>query len=58
MNNYRPIFVLSDFSKIFEKLAVARLTNFFKKHNILQDNQYGFRPKLSSSHAMLDLEME
>ena len=55
MNNYRPISILSNFSKIFEKLVVARLTNFLKKLNILHDNQYGFRPKLSTTHAMLDV---
>ena len=31
VNNYRPISILSNFSKIFEKLVVARLTNFLKK---------------------------
>ena len=55
MNNYRPISILSNSSKIFEKLAVARQTNFFKKHNNLQNNQYGFHPKLSPTHAMLDV---
>ena len=55
VNNYRPISILSNFSKIFEKLIVARLTNFLKKQNILLDNQYGFRPKLSTTHAMLDV---
>ena len=55
MNNYLAISILSNFSKIFEKLVVARLTNFLKKLNILHDNQYGFCPKLSSTHAVLDV---
>ena len=54
VNNYRSISILSNFSKIFEKL-VARLTNFLKKQNILHDNQHGFHPKLSTPHAMLDV---
>ena len=55
MNNYCPISILSNFSKIFEKLVVARLTNFLTKLNILHDNQYGFHLKLSTTHAMLDV---
>ena len=55
VNNYRPISILSNFSKIFEKLVVARLTNFLKKLNILHDNHYGFRSKLSTTHALLDV---
>ena len=39
VNYYRPISILSNFSKIFEKLVVARLTNFLEKTNILHDNQ-------------------
>ena len=33
VNNYRLISILSNFSKIFEKLVVARPTNFLKKQN-------------------------
>ena len=61
VNNYRPISILSNFSKIFEKLVVARLTNFLKKQNIRnrnflkKHNQYSFRPKLSTTHAMLEV---
>ena len=55
INNYLAISILSNFSKIFEKLVVARLTNFPKKLNILHDNQYGFCPKLSTTHAVLDV---
>ena len=55
MNNYRPISISSNFSIIFEKLVVARLTNLLKKQSILLNNQHGFRPKLSTTHAMLDV---
>ena len=41
--NYRPLYILPAFSKIFEKLAYNRIINFLDKHDILSDNQYGFR---------------
>ena len=42
-NNYRPISLLSQFSKILEKLFVTRLDNFIDKNKLLMDSQYGFR---------------
>ena len=45
MNNYRPISLLSIFNKIMEKLMFKRLSSFIDKHNILYDNQFGFRKK-------------
>ena len=35
MDNYRPISLLSTFSKILEKLVAARLTSFLTANNIL-----------------------
>ena len=55
VNNYRPISLLSNFSKFLEKLIYSRLTKFLEKHKILRDNQYGFRENLSTTHAMLDI---
>jgi hypothetical protein len=43
VNNYRPISVLPFLSKVLERLMHNRLLNFLNKHNILTDNQYGFR---------------
>ena len=42
MNNYRPISILTCFSKIMEKILHARLYKFLKKHNVIYENQYGF----------------
>ena len=53
MSNYRPISLLSIFSKIQEKLMCTRLTAFIDKHNILFKNQIGFRSKHSTTHAVL-----
>ena len=42
LNNYRPISILTCFTKIFEKVIFNRLLNFFNKHSVLVSNQYGF----------------
>lgn len=54
MTNYRPISVLSVFSKIFEKCIAARLVEFLTKCNIIKKNQYGFRAGHSTSSALTD----
>uniref|UniRef100_A0A669C5X4 Reverse transcriptase domain-containing protein n=1 Tax=Oreochromis niloticus TaxID=8128 RepID=A0A669C5X4_ORENI len=53
--NYRPISLLPQFSKILEKLFVNRLDKYIEKHNLLSDNQYGFRVKRSTSMAVMEL---
>lgn len=53
--NYRPISLLSQFSKILEKLFVARLDNFIEKHHLLSNHQYGFRANRSTSMAVMEL---
>jgi hypothetical protein len=55
ITNYRPISVLPTFSKILERLLYNRMINFLNKHEILSQSQYGFRKKLSTSMALLDL---
>ena len=52
MSNYRPISLLPTLSKIFEKLMYSRLINFFKKHNTLYENQYGFQSNMSTEYAV------
>ena len=55
ISNYRPISILSYFSKNFEKLVCKRTRSFLDKNSVLLPTQYGFRPLYSTSHAMLDL---
>jgi len=55
VSNYRPISVLPVFSKILERLLYNRVLEFINKHNILSPQQYGFRKKVSTSMALLDL---
>ena len=47
VTNYRPISILSIFSKILEKLVHTRALSFLKCHSVLTPTQYGFRPKYS-----------
>ena len=51
-NNYRPISLLSVFSKILEKCMSSRLMDHMTKNNILYKYQFGFRPKHSTSMAL------
>ena len=53
-SNYRPISLLSIFSKIFETIVSSRLTSFLTKYNILYEHQYGFRSNHSTTLAVLD----
>ena len=52
MDNYRPISLLPSISKIIEKLVHKRLYSFCENNDILNDNQYGFRPKHSTIDAV------
>ena len=54
-SNYRPISLLSQFSKILEKLFNERLQQFLNTNNILSNSQYGFRTHMSTVHAALEL---
>ena len=53
VNNYRPIPLLSVFSKKMEKIIHTRVVSFLTKHNILSNTQFGFRRKHSTIHALL-----
>ena len=53
ITNYRPISVLSLFSKIFEKTRNNCLIKFIYKHDIIYQYQFGFRKSHSTSHAII-----
>jgi hypothetical protein len=55
MSNYRPISLLTSFSKIFEKVIFNRLHNHVHNNNILAPEQYGFRNNLSTESASYNL---
>ena len=52
LENYRPISLLTMFSKLLEKVIHKRLNNYFKKYKIFSDYQFGFRKKRSSCFAL------
>ncbi len=54
-DNYRPIALLSNFSKILEKIVHARLMSYLEAHNILSGSQFGFRANHSTVHPMVHL---
>jgi hypothetical protein len=51
-SNYRPISVLSIFSKLFEKVMYKRLENHLANNEILSPFQFGFRKHHSTSMAV------
>ena len=55
VNNYRPISLLSIFSKIMEKLMASRLNSFLEIHSIIFPNQYGFRSGCSTTHSLIGI---
>jgi hypothetical protein len=57
IQNYRPISILSAFSKILEKLMYNRLLSFLMKHDILTNVQLGFMVNKSTetaSHSFIE----
>ena len=55
LDNYRPISLLSIFDKIIEKIMHKKLYNFLGEHNILFNNQFGFRKNNSTSLALIKI---
>lgn len=53
--NYRPISVINNFAKIFEKALKNRLEEFLYKNEIISSNQYGFKNGCSTTDAIYKL---
>lgn len=49
--NYRPISILSNFSKVFEKIVLNRMLTFLNKFKVITSSQHGFRPSHSTETA-------
>ena len=49
--NYRPVSILTNISKIYEKLLYDQLSKYFD--SLLATNQCGFRKDISSQYCLL-----
>ena len=54
LNNYRPVSVLSPISKVFERVVLKRLDNFFDSRGLFYHSQYGFRRNRSTTYAIAE----
>ena len=53
--NYRPISLLSNINKIFEKLMFNRVYKFLEENNCLYSLQFGFRKRHNTIHALIQI---
>jgi hypothetical protein len=53
--NFRPISLLTSFSKVFEKIICRKLLIHVYAHDILTNDQLGFSPELSTETASYNL---
>ena len=50
--NYRPIALLDNIGKIFEKIINSRLRQYLEDNNLYNSQQYGFRQGKSTTHVI------
>ena len=53
ITNYRPISVLTIFSKIFKNIVANRIIDFLDQNDVFYDHQYSFRKCHSTNHAII-----
>lgn len=53
--NFRPISLISNIAKLFEKCIHTRVYNFLTKYEMLSHNQFGFRQGKSTEDAIIKL---
>jgi hypothetical protein len=58
ISNYRPISLLTGFSKLFEILIFNRLKQHLTNNNILVAEQYGFQDGVSAQNAIFNLTLK
>ena len=54
-SNYRPISLLSNFNRIFEKVMYNRMKDFKEKHDMSNPSQYGFHEAHGTHHGIIDI---
>jgi hypothetical protein len=55
VSNYRPISLLTSFSKIFERIIYNRLITHFTSNKIFTNSQFGIKKKSSTEKAAYQL---
>jgi hypothetical protein len=55
VSNYRPVSLLTLFSKIFEMVMQTRILKHLTKYNTLSTEQYGFGIGLKTDNAIYKL---
>ncbi|KAL0832236.1 hypothetical protein ABMA28_001686 [Loxostege sticticalis] len=51
-SNYRPITLLSSVDKIVEKVVCEQIHNFYRKHDVINKNQFGFQAGKSTTDLL------
>ena len=54
-SNYRPISLLSNISKVFDKTMYSRLYELLDKYDCLYQKQFGFHNSNSTNHAFITI---
>ena len=52
LSNFRPVSILDNFSKVYEKVFYSQLVDFFNSESILSNSQFGFRANRGTSQAI------
>ena len=52
---YRPISLISNVAKVFEKLLHSRLSSFVEKCNLISNKQFGFRKNRDTKDALYQI---
>lgn len=55
ISNYRPISLISTFSKVMEKVVLKRLMNYCEQHSLITNRQHGFLKGKSTTTAIIEL---
>jgi hypothetical protein len=55
MSNYRPIFIVTEFAKIFETIIFKRLNDHTVTHKVLFPQKFGIQKRLSTEDAIYKL---
>ncbi|XP_057290769.1 uncharacterized protein LOC130613442 [Hydractinia symbiolongicarpus] len=58
LTNYRPISLLSNIDKIFEKLIYKRVYGFLEANNVLYKQQFGFRKNYSTCQSLMNISQK